>query len=172
MEEQHDIKSVRVGFIYLKDDDPKKATMKKLERFGMASVTRPGTASGMVILTPYANKILLPSDSILVKNRGLCIIEGSWKKHERFEAITGHYARSLPKLLAVNPVNYGKVQILSSVEALAGALYITGYREQAEAVLSKFNWGLSFLHVNREPLELYCKALTEEDIKKMEDEFF
>jgi pre-rRNA-processing protein TSR3 len=172
MEERDEIKSVKVAFVYLKDDDPKKATMKKLERFGMAGITRLGAAKGMVILTPYAGKILLPSDSTLMKNRGVCLIEGSWKKHDRFEAITGHYARSLPKLLAVNPVNYGKVQILSSVEALAAALYITGYREQAEAVLSKFNWGLTFLQVNHEPLELYCKALTEEDMKKMENEFF
>lgn len=172
MQEQDGIKSIKIGFVYLKDDDPKKATMKKLERFGMASITRLGSARGMVILTPYAGRILLPSDSNLVRNRGLCLIEGSWKRHDRFENITGHYARSLPKLLAANPVNYGKVQILSSVEALAAALYITGYREQAESVLSKFNWGLTFLQLNHEPLELYSKAITEQDMKRMENEFF
>lgn len=168
----HERRPVKVGFIYLKDDDPRKATMKKLERFGMASITRLGSARGMVILTPYSERVILPSDSTLVKVRGICLIEGSWKRQDRFKTITGRYARSLPKLLAANPVNYGKLQILSSVEALAAALYITGYMDQAESVLSKFNWGVTFLRLNRDPLELYSKAMTAEDMRNMENEFF
>ncbi len=172
MEKTEESKQVRVGFIYLKDDDPKKSTMKKLERFGLANITRPGSARGMVLLTPYAKKMLLPSDSGLIKDRGICIIEGSWKKHERFDSITGPYARFLPKLLAVNPVNYGKIGLLSSVEALASALYITGFRDQAGYVLSKFNWGMNFIQVNLEPLTLYSTASTEDEMKTMEAEFF
>ena len=168
--EEH--KKVEICFLYLKDDDPKKSTMKKLERFGMAKITRLGSARGMILLTPYAKKMLLPSDSGLMRERGICIIEGSWKKHERFDSITGPYARILPKLLAVNPVNYGKVEMLSSVEALASALYITGFRDQAESVLSKFNWGLTFIQVNREPLTLYSTASTGDELKRMEKEFF
>ena len=79
--------------------------------------------------------------------------------------------RSLPFLLAANPVNYGKPFILSSAEAFAAALVILGHREQAEEVLGKFKWGKTFFELNREPLEEYEKARNAEEIIKVQELF-
>jgi len=81
-------------------------------------------------------------------------------------------SRRLPILLAANPINYGKPYRLSTAEAIAGALYILGFREQAEIVMSKFNWGEQFLILNREPLEAYAGAGSPEKVREEEEDFF
>ena len=57
--------------------------------------------------------------------------------------------RKLPQLLAANNVNYGRWEKLSSVEALAAGLILTGYLKKALVLLSKFSWGLTFIEINR-----------------------
>ncbi len=58
--------------------------------------------------------------------------------------------RKLPPLIAVNPVNYGKWEKLSSVEALAAALFHLKYKDYAKLLLSKFSWGQEFFKINYE----------------------
>jgi len=70
--------------------------------------------------------------------------------------------------MAANPVNFGKPCKLSSVEALAGALYILGEKERAHVLLSKGNWGIRFLEVNREPLDLYAEAKDSSEVIKIQ----
>ncbi|MDD4250488.1 MAG: DUF367 domain-containing protein, partial [Methanosarcina sp.] len=79
--------------------------------------------------------------------------------------------RALPYMLAGNPVNFGKPFKLNSAEAFAAALYIFGYKEQAEKVMSKFNWGHSFLELNREPLEEYATAKNSTEIVEMQSHY-
>ena len=64
----------------------------------------------------------------------------------------------MPILIAGNPVNFGKPTKLTTVEALAAGLYIVGFEEQAEEMLSIFKWGHTFLELNDKRLECYAKS--------------
>jgi pre-rRNA-processing protein TSR3 len=77
--------------------------------------------------------------------------------------------RALPFLIAANPVNFGKPCVLSSVEALAAALYIIGEKDRAAELLSKVSWGIRFLEVNREPLDLYTSAKDSTEVIKIQE---
>ena len=54
----------------------------------------------------------------------------------------------VPYLIAANPINYGKPYKLTCVEAVAAAMYICGFDEQASEMLDKFAWGHSFWEMN------------------------
>jgi pre-rRNA-processing protein TSR3 len=41
---------------------------------------------------------------------------------------------------------------------MAATLYILGEKEQAQAILAPFGWGLRFIEVNADPLEDYARA--------------
>jgi pre-rRNA-processing protein TSR3 len=94
------------------------------------------------------------------------------------------YVRSVPFLIAANPVNYGKPLRLSCAEAIAATLYITGYKEEARQVLAKFKWGEGFFKVNRfrfefvifskissELLERYADCNTSIEVVKVQNDY-
>jgi pre-rRNA-processing protein TSR3 len=162
-------KDPQIFFIYLYQDDPKKSTMKKLERFNLARRIDRGKASRSMVLTVSSSQYLMSSDRNLILERGITAIEGSWKQNDLMAGTKFRYGRILPPLLASNPVNYGKWNLLSSVEAVSAALIITGFRELAEQIISKFSWGHSFISLNMEILEEYAKCKSEEDIRKVID---
>lgn len=84
-------------------------------------------------------------------------IDCSWNRAQPvFEKNIRGQNRKLPPLLAGNPINYGIISRLSTAEALAAALIITGFREQGEKILSLFKWGPTFLSLNAEPLISYA----------------
>ena len=72
-------------------------------------------------------------------------------------------------MIAANPVNFGKPCVLSSVEALAATLYIIGEKDRAAELLSKVSWGIRFLEVNREPLDLYTSAKDSTEVIKIQE---
>jgi len=74
----------------------------------------------------------------------------------------------LPILIAGNPTNYAKATKLSTVEAIAGALYIAGFKDEAQKVLSIFTWGHTFMELNADLLEGYSTAKDSSDIVRMQ----
>ena len=73
--------------------------------------------------------------------------------------------RKLPPLLAGNPVNYSKLNKLTTAEALSGSLYILGFKDQSLELLNKFKWGHTFYELNQNLLNDYSQSTTEEEIK-------
>ena len=74
----------------------------------------------------------------------------------------------MPILIAGNPTNYAKATKLSTVEAIAGALFIAGFKDEAEKMLSIFTWGHTFMELNAELLEDYAAAKDSTDIVRMQ----
>jgi pre-rRNA-processing protein TSR3 len=60
---------------------------------------------------------------------------------------------------------------LSCVEALAAALIITGFLEEADVLLQKFKWGPTFIDLNREYLEAYIECENSDEIMQAQEEF-
>ena len=79
--------------------------------------------------------------------------------------------RCLPYLVAANPVNYGVPTKLSTVEALASALYIAGHRDEAKRLLSIFKWGPNFVELNLELLESYAHARDSAEVVELQERF-
>jgi len=61
--------------------------------------------------------------------------------------------------------------MLSTIEALAAALYIIGLKDEACILLSKIRWGHTFLNLNCEPLDLYSSANDASEIERLERDY-
>ena len=161
-------------FIYTAHQcDPRKCTGLRLVRRNLAKPIRrlkriPRRA---IILNPMVQKALSREDQFLAQKYGIVALDCSWKKIEEVMIYTSDNARALPYLIAVNPVNYGKPTKLSTVEAIAGALYILGRKEQARQFLGLFNWGFNFLDLNDEFLEAYSAQETSKELIKVQQQF-
>ncbi len=165
-------KRPQVLFYYMHQDDPRKSTMKKLERFGLAKSVPLGKLNRAVTLTHDSERVLLPLFSEDVAIHGIGVLEGSWNRPETLSAIRMKKGVKLPTLLAANPVNYGKPFRLSSVEAVAAALFITGFQDFGAELLGKFTWGHVFYDLNREPLLEYSRCRSEAELREAEEQFF
>jgi pre-rRNA-processing protein TSR3 len=143
--------------------DPRKCTVKKLEKAGFLKIFTKLSLipRNTLLLDPTAEQALSPADRFV---RSITVLDCSWVVLDTGKVCSWRIRRALPFLVAANPVNFGKPCVLSSIEALAAALYILGEKERAAAVLSKVNWGIRFLEVNEEPLELYAKAKNSTEI--------
>jgi len=128
---------------------------------------------GAIVLNPYSEKAVSREDREAVINRGVAGLDCSWKKVQKSTAIfkTSKYHRSLPFLVAANPVNYGKPCILSTAEAIAATFYIVGLKDIAEDIMSHFKWGPHFLILNKELLEAYSDAENSVEVVKAQNEF-
>ena len=62
----------------------------------------------------------------------------------------------MPFLIASNPTKDGQWYTLSSAEAMAAALFITGFGDDARAVMACFSWGDSFWQLNGRLLDVYA----------------
>ncbi len=159
-------------FSYLREDDPSKSTMLKLKRMGFARMVPIRDIRNSLCLTPFAGTYITQTDRKLAIPNGLSVIDGSWNLIEGIKDIRLRYPRRLPLLVPVNPVNFGKPGKLSSVEAMAAALYILGFMEKGIEILSKFKWGPHFYTVNANPLHDYGQCIDQECIEKAQNMYF
>ncbi|GAA0225475.1 DUF367 family protein [Haladaptatus pallidirubidus] len=155
---------------YEGDDDPKKCTARKLARFDLAELHRSTRATPYgVVLNPHAEQALSPADKD--ESQKLVALDCSWESAGKalFEMPGVH--RALPFLVAANPVNYGRPFQLNTVEAFAAGLCILGERAHAEEILSKFNWGKTFLDLNEEPLRRYADCDDSSEVVAVQQEY-
>ncbi len=150
----------RIYVIYHREDDPRKNTSLKMVRKGLAELVdkryRYSIPRKAVILNPFAKEVLTPKDREYIIRYGIVVVDASWKKlsPRYFRGIRGLH-RKLPFLVAGNPVNYGKPYMLSSIEAVTAALYITGFDEAVEKLIGLYKWMNTFITLNKELLNEY-----------------
>ena len=166
-------KKIKLFIYHTNEDDPKKCSAKKLNKFGLASLEKNyrKIPKHMILLNPFAEKSLSREDLPAAQNTGLLAIDCSWKNAETvFQKIgKNQIPRALPFVVASNPVNYGKPFKLTTLEAFATALFILGEIRHSEEILHIYNWAPHFLELNKQPLEDYRKsANSEEVIQKMQ----
>jgi pre-rRNA-processing protein TSR3 len=153
---------------YEGNDDPKKNTALKLEKKGHAELVKhlAGIPPGSILLDPFALKAVSREDVVFAVTSSLCAFDCSWETAEQMlpAARRRLEPRALPYLVAANPVNFGKPTKLSTVEAIAAALYIYGREDEATRALGVVPWGPRFLELNKEPLEAYAKCETSAEV--------
>ena len=160
---------MQVQVLMFRQDDPKKCTAAKIVKFKLATSVRK-TFSNTLLLDPFAQKTLLRRDASLVDS--ITGIDCSWElAGKTFTKKFSGIARKLPPLLAGNPVNYSKLNKLTTVEAIAGAAFIMGFESLAQDLLGKFKWGHTFYELNQNLLEDYSKANSEEEINSIIKEY-
>lgn len=151
--------------------DPKRCSGKKLERLGIITSLRVGQKFQGIVVSPNGKSVVCPDDLAIVEEFGASVVECSWARLDEvpFHKIGGKHERLLPYLVAANQVNYGRPWRLNCVEALAACFAIVGRMDWATQLLENFSWGLSFLKINAELLELYQKCTDSESVKKAEE---
>jgi len=130
--------------------DPRKCTALKLKKFNLLK-TIPSIRNSLkkaIILNPFSRNELSVDDRNLILKYGLIVLDCSWRNLIKLRDNKWLNGRRLPPLIAANPVNYGKWEKLNSAEAIAAALFITEFEEDANLILSKFSWGEEFIKIN------------------------
>ena len=159
---------------HAKQCDPKKCTALKLSRHGLIRIVSqlrflPKRA---IVLNPFSETAFSPADRQRIEQHGLVALDCSWEHAEK--VLSGHVrgtSRCLPLLVAGNPVNFGKPTKLTTVEALAAALIIAGFEEEARELLSVFTWGHTFLDLNGERLGKYSTARNSAEVVELQKTF-
>lgn len=167
-------KAPRIIVYHARQCDPKKCTTLKMKRHNLVEVVYHvrRLPRGSVVLNPFSDTAFSPADRERALMRGLAAIDCSWVHVEDvFEMLKHRASCCLPYLVASNPTNYGIPTKLTTVEALAAALYIIGFKEKSEELLSKFKWGLNFIKLNQELLERYSEARDSMDVVRLQEKF-
>ena len=145
--------SYSIRILCFDQDDPKKCTAKRLEKFNLSDnhssfKTLPPMG---IVLDPFSTNELNSDDIPLAEVGGIVGVDCSWNKaSETFSRLRlmGLEPRSLPSVIPANPVNSGKAGKLTTAEAIASALLICGQNLHAEEIMSIFKWGPAFIEIN------------------------
>jgi len=152
--------------------DPKMCTGMRLMKHGLLKDMKINSKFQGILLTPTGKKMVSKEDHDLIKNKGICVIDCSWAKFSQLHInLNKIETRLMPYLVAVNPVNYGKAYKLSCVEAISASLYLAGFYQETDFLLSHFKWGKSFLQVNSELFEMYKKCNNGNELKAIEEKY-
>lgn len=164
-------KPLRLTIYHAKQCDPKRCTGLRLKRRGFARLMTKTRflPRRSVVLNPFSEIAFSPADRKRIEDFGLAALDCSWEHAEKvlLKQVRGT-SRCLPILIAGNPVNFGKATKLTTAEALAGALYIAGFKQDAVNMLSIFTWGHSFLELNQILLKNYASAHNSTEIIEMQ----
>jgi pre-rRNA-processing protein TSR3 len=159
--------SINISIYHAAQCDPKRCTGLKLKRHGLARIVKQTRflPKQAIVLNPFSQIAFSPADRERVLKAGLVALDCSW---EHAEKVLSHHVRGtsrcLPVLIAGNPTNYAKATKLSTAEALAGALYIAGFKDEAQKLLSIFIWGHTFFELNAMLLDAYAAAKDSSDV--------
>lgn len=162
---------VRITVYHAAQCDPSKCTALKLKHHGLVRIVTQlrFIPKRVIVLNPFSETAFSPEDKKRLEDFGLAALDCSWEHAE--EVLQKHVrgtSRCLPILVAGNPVNFGKPTKLTTAEALASALYIAGFKDEAVELLSIFRWGHTFLELNHERLEKYAKAKNSTEIVELQ----
>ena len=162
---------VRITIYHANQCDPRKCSGLRLKRRGLARIVTKTRflPKRAIVLNPFSEIAFSPTDRQRVQDFGLVALDCSWEHAQ--EVLSGHVkgtSRCLPILIAGNPVNYGKLTKLTTAEAIAAALYIAGFKKEAEDLMSIFTWGHTFLELNAMLLDNYAAAKDSAEIVEMQ----
>jgi pre-rRNA-processing protein TSR3 len=146
--------------------DPKRCTGARLVKRGLFQSMPLKQPFRGLVLSPQGTKAISPADTNILEQFGMSLIDCSWARLEEipFRHMQAGHHRLLPFLVAANTVNYGKPSKLSCAEAAAATLYICGKFEAAVAVLQEFSWGMEFLRLNKEVLDIYAACSDADEV--------
>ncbi len=156
------------------EDDPRKCTSARLQKFRLVRVLKSLShiPPHAIVLNPTSQQTLSHTDRQPIQDHGLVGLDCSWNRSDdTFQRGLRGDNRRLPVLLAGNSTNYAVQGKLSTAEALAAALIITGFEHTARLLLAPFTWGDTFLSLNREPLDTYSHG-SPDKIFELEREYF
>jgi pre-rRNA-processing protein TSR3 len=143
-----------------------------MERLGLLKEIKFNRNYGGILLTPNGKKISSIEDHDIIATKGICVIDCSWAKFEEMHLdLHKIETRSLPFMVAVNPVNFGKAYKLSCAEAFAACLFLGGFEKEARFILDHFKWGEHFFKVNEELFGKYKGIKSQDELKEIQEKY-
>lgn len=171
--ETNPLKGLRLRMWDFNQCDPKRCTGARLARRGIFQSMPLRQPFRGIVMSPNGSVSVSPADAGILEEYGLSVIDCSWARLAEipFHQMRAGHHRLLPFLVAANTVNYGKPSKLSCAEAAAATLYICGRVDAAIAVMKEFEWGMEFIKLNKELLELYRTAADADDVVTRQNEW-
>lgn len=153
--------------------DPKRCTGVRLVKRKMFEAMPLKQKFRGIVLSPQGSTSVSPADTHILEKHGISLIDCSWARLAEipFSQMTAGHHRLLPFLVAANTVNYGKPSKLSCVEAAAATLYICGKFDAAIAILQEFSWGMEFIKLNQELLDIYASCEDADEVVRRQTEW-
>jgi pre-rRNA-processing protein TSR3 len=164
--------TIKLSMLYFDQCDPKKCTGKKMEHLGLLKEIKFSKNYGGILLTPTGKKICSIEDHDIIAQKGICVLDCSWAKFNELHLdLHKIETRSLPFMVAVNPVNFGKAYKLTCAEAFAACLFLGGFEKEAKFIMGHFKWGPHFFVQNEELFSKYRGIKSQDELKEIQEKY-